>query len=166
MARMRNFEAEAEQAIGRTWHELTHPFQHDGQPRTAEHVAAAYAARQTPATMPATMAPATAAAATPQEDNMSVITDIEDGWTAAKAELAKFEQGLPGALAKAKQFEASPFAQIAEKAAASVLPPEAVAIAVNAADKVIDDLSALYGPPQPVTDPAPTGQQPVQAPAA
>lgn len=110
------------------------------------------------------MAPATAAAAIPQEDNMSVITDVEDGWTAAKAELAKFEQTLPGALAKAKQFEASPFAAIAEKAAASVLPAEAVAIAVNAADKVIDDLSALYGPPQPA-DPATAAQQPAAAPA-
>lgn len=118
---------------------------------------AADAAPQTPATAPATMAVATAAAPQ-QEDTMSLITDAEAGYAAVKNELAKFEQALPGALAKAKQFEGSAFAQVAEKAAASVLPPEAVAIAVNGADKVLDDLIALYGPAQ-------AQQPPVAAPA-
>lgn len=152
MAQMRDFFHEAEEAVfGRHHH-------HD------EPAPGADPYPQAPAQQPVNVAAAPAAAQSQQEDNMSVLTDIEQGWTAAKGELAKFEQALPGALAKAKQFEASPFAAIAEKAAASVLPPEAVAIAVGAAEKVIDDLAALYSAPQPA-DPAPTGQQPVQAPA-
>lgn len=120
-------------------------------------------APQTPATRPATIAAATAAAPQ-QEDTMSLITDVEDGYAAVKNELAKLEQALPGALAKAKQFEGSAFAQIAEKAAASILPPEAVAIAVNGADKVLDDLIALYAPPQ-VTDPGQPQQPAAPVPA-
>lgn len=91
---------------------------------------------------------------------MSAITVLEDGWNATETEFNKLKAALPGALAKAKQFEASPFAQLAEKVAGTVLPPEAVAIAVNAADKVIDDLIGLYSPATPI---APA--EPVPAPA-
>lgn len=109
------------------------------------HMPHHHAQSQTPATQPVNLAASPAPAATTEETTMSVLTEFEDGWNTAKAELSKFEQKLPGALQKAKAFEASPFAQIAEKAAGSVLPPEAVAIAVSAADKVIDDLIGLYG---------------------
>lgn len=108
-----------------------------------------------------TAAAQAAATATPTtEDRMSLLTDVENGWNAAKGELAKFEAALPGALEKAKAFEASPFAQLAEKVAGTVLPPEAVTIAVNAADKVLDDLIALYAPAQAQqpAEPAPAGQ--------
>lgn len=136
---------------------IEHPFRHNDEPRMAPHVEAALAARQTPAPAPATMAAATAAAPQ-QEEPMSLITAVEDGWNAVDAEYVKLKAALPGALAKAKQFEGSAFAQVAEKAAASILPPEAVAIAVNGADKVLDDLIALYGPAQ-------AQQPPVAAPA-
>lgn len=89
---------------------------------------------------------ATAAPTPAQEDDMSLLTDVEEGWTALEGEVGKFKAALPGALEKAKAFEASPFAQLAEKVAGTVLPPEAVAVAVNAADKVLDDLLALYTP--------------------
>jgi len=79
---------------------------------------------------------------------MSLITDAEQGYAAVKAELGKFEAALPGALARAKQLEGSPVVALAEKAAASMLPPEAVAIAVKAADTVLNDLIALYAPQQ------------------
>ena len=111
-----------------------------------EHVADVLHHRKTPATPPVNLAAATAAAPQ-QEDTMSLLTEVEDGWNAVDAEYVKLKAALPGALAKAKQFEGSAFAQIAEKAAASVLPSEAVTIAVNAADKVLDDLIALYGTP-------------------
>lgn len=94
------------------------------------------------------------AAATATEEHMSFITDVENGWTTLEAEYGKFKAALPGAIEKAKAFEASPFAALAEKAAGSVLPPEAVAIAVGAAEKVIDDLSALYAPQTPAQPPA------------
>lgn len=95
---------------------------------------------------------------------MSLVSDVEQGWTATKAEMAKFESNLPGLLARAKSFEASPFAALAEKAAGAVLPPEAVAIAVKSADTVLNDLIALYNPPQPVAaDPAaPVAPAPAQ----
>lgn len=111
---------------------------------------------------PAQPEPAAHAAPNPaQEDHdMSAITVLEDGWNATETEFNKLKAALPGALAKAKQFEASPFAQLAEKVAGTVLPPEAVAIAVNAADKVIDDLIGLYSPATPI---APA--EPVPAPA-
>ena len=92
---------------------------------------------------------AQAAASTTTEDRMSAIAVIEEGWNSVKGEVAKLEQAMPGALEKAKQFEASPFAQLAEKVAGTVLPPEAVAIAVGAAEKVLDDLISLYAPQQP-----------------
>lgn len=103
---------------------------------------------------PETPAAQAAAAPIPTEDRMSLLTDAEALYAGAKNELAKFEQALPGALEKAKQFEASPFAQLAEKAAGTVLPPEAVAIAVGAAEKVLDDLIGLYTPAQPQQPPA------------
>lgn len=164
MARMPTFEeikADFEAGVRTAEQRTGHPF------RRGQDTPGADPYPQTPAAQPVNLAPAAAGAATPQEDTMSLITDIEDGWNAAKTELGKFEQALPGALAKAKQFEASPFAQLAEKAAGTVLPPEAVTIAVNAADKVLDDLIGLYGPQagDPATDSAPAGQQPAAAPA-
>jgi hypothetical protein len=88
---------------------------------------------------------------------MSLLTEVEDGWNAVDAEYVKLKAALPGALAKAKQFEGSAFAQLAEKVAGSVLPPEAVTIAVNAAEKVLDDLIGLYGTPAPVDPQQPAG---------
>jgi hypothetical protein len=111
---------------------------------------------ETPATQPVNLAAATAAAPQ-QEDTMSLLTEVEDGWNAVDAEYVKLKAALPGALAKAKQFEGSAFAQLAEKAAGSVLPPEAVTIAVNAAEKVLDDLIGLYGTPAPVDPQQPAG---------
>ena len=117
-----------------------------------EHVAdVLHRHHQTPAQQPVNLAPERAAT---QGDTMSLITDVEDGYAAVKNELAKFEQALPGALAKAKQFEGSPFAVLAEKVASGILPPEAVSIAVGAADKVLDDLIGLYAPAQAAQPPA------------
>jgi len=128
----------------------------------AEHAITArlphhHAAPETPAPMPATMAEATAA--TPQEEPMSVITDLEEGYAAAKAELAKVEAALPGALAKARQLEGNPLADLAVKAAESILPPEAVAIINSTASKVFDELISLYSVP------AAAAADPAQAPA-
>lgn len=103
---------------------------------------------QTPASVPVNLQAATAAQ--PPGGPMSLASDVEQGWTAVKNETAKFEAGLPAVLEKARKFEASPFAAIAEKAAAAVLPPEGVAVAVKAAESILDDLIALYNPPQPV----------------
>jgi hypothetical protein len=96
----------------------------------------------------------TGTATPPKENPMSLTSDVEQGYAAVKSELAKFDTALPGLLNKAKAFEASPFASLAEKAAASILPPEAVAIAVNGADRALDDLIALYTPAQAATDTA------------
>ena len=104
---------------------------------------------QTPAPGPVTLA----AAPAQEAPRMSLITDAEQGYAAVKAELGKFEAALPGALADAKKFEGSAFAQLAERTAASMLPPEAVAIAVKAADTVLNDLIALYGAPQQAAQP-------------
>jgi hypothetical protein len=137
MPRMPTFEeirADFERGVRTAEQHIEHPFRHQ---TSAAHAAAT---------------------ATTTEDHMSVITDVEDGWNALKGEVAKFEAGLPAGLAKAKQFESSPFALLAEKVAGTVLPPEAVAIAVNAAEKVLDDLIGLYAPAQ-----AAQPQQPVQA---
>jgi len=117
---------------------------------------------QAPADRPVNLAAATAAV--PREETpMSLTSDVEQGYAAVKAELGKFDTALPGLLARARAFEASPFAAVAEKAASAVLPPEAVAIAVKAAESVLDDMNALYNPPQPVADPAaPVAPAPVQ----
>lgn len=155
MPRMPTFEEirdDFERGIRTAEQHIEHPFR--------RHYVNDVVTTQAPAQQPVNLATATAAAPQ-QEDTMSLITDAEDGFRAVENEYGKFRQALPGALAKAKAFEASPFAAIAEKAAASVLPPEAVAIAVNGAEKVLDDLISLYGPPQNATDPAPAGQQPV-----
>lgn len=157
----RNVVTEVKQEAAVGWTDVAHLFHrhHDDQPSIARHVEAARAAPQTPATAPASLAAAPAAAGTQQEETMSLITDAEAGWNAAEAEIAKLRAALPGALAKAKAFETSPFAQLAEKVAGGVLPPEAVTIAVNAADKVIDDLIGLYSTPA-----AEQTQQPAGAP--
>lgn len=135
-------------------HEILHPVQ-AVRGLFEPHHTATQAATMTPVPQPVNLA---AALPQPQEETMSVLTELEDGWTAAKGELAKFEQALPGALVKAKAFEASPFALLAEKVASGILPPEAVTIAVNAANKVLDDLIGLYTPA--------TSQPPAEAPAA
>lgn len=141
---MPDFEAEIRRDLGRVFHHHSAP-------------------QQTPAPGPVNLAATPVAAATTQEEPMSIITDAEDLYAGAKSELAKFEQALHGALAKAKAFEASPFAQLAEKTAASVLPPEAVAIAVSTADKVLDDLIGLYTPAQDATAPSAPAQPAVPA---
>jgi len=133
----------------RQWeHAVGHLFHHDADPAT-----------QTPATVPATMAATPVAAAT-QEEPMSIITDLEDGYAAAKADLAKVEAALPGALAKARQLEGNPLADLAVKAAESILPPEAVAIINSTASKVFDELMGLYAPAQ-ATAPVQQVGQPV-----
>ena len=119
-----------------------------------------HAAPQTPAPEPVNLAAATAAAATQQEEPMSVITDLEEGYAAAKADLAKVEAALPGALAKARQLEGNPLADLAVKAAESILPPEAVAIINSTASKVFDELMGLYAPAQ-ATAPVQQVGQPV-----
>jgi len=126
----------------RDWHRVEHA--------VADHLPHHHAAPETPAPAPATMAAATAAAATQhqQEEPVSVITDLEEGYAAAKADLAKVEAALPGALAKAKQLEGNPLADLAVKAAESILPPEAVAIINSTASKVFDELVSLYSAPQ------------------
>ena len=95
---------------------------------------------------------------------MSLASEVEQGYQAVKNEMARFEQGLPAVLEKAKKFEASPFAAVAEKAASAILPAEAVNLAVKAADGIIDDLLSLYAAPDPAAAPA-APEQPV-APAA
>lgn len=128
-----------------------------------DHLHGRHAAPEPPATEPVTMVTATAAADTQQEEPMSVITDLEEGYAAAKADLAKVEAALPGALAKAKKLEGNPLADLAVKAAESILPPEAVAIINNTASKVFDELVALYSAPQTAT--ADLAQVPAEAPA-
>src|SRR5712692_8588672 len=81
-----------------------------------DHLPHRHAAHQTPAPQPATMTAATAAATTPQEDDMSFATDVEQGYAAVKNEFGKFEAALPGLLAQAKKLEGNPIAQVAVKA--------------------------------------------------
>jgi hypothetical protein len=109
--------------------------------------------------------PAAPPAATPPipEDRMTAITDAEHAYAAAKAELAKFEQNLPAALAKAKQLESDPIAQVAlnlaEHVATGFLPVTAVSFVASYAAKALADLIDVYHPQQPA---GPTGQQAAQ----
>ena len=84
------------------------------------------------------------------EEHMSLAADVENGFAAIKDEVAKFEQNLPGLLDTAKKLEGNPVADIAvkvaEAAAASVLPPEAVTLIADSAGKLLDGLIELYGP--------------------
>ena len=137
------FASRAEHAVADELRRLTHPhlFRHDADTRA-------------PASTPASLEPQ------PQKENpMSLVSDVEQGYQAVKNELGRFDQALPGLLERAKAFEASPFAAIAEKAASAVLPPEAVAIAVKAADTVINDLVALYATPAQAEPAAPAPAQ-------
>ena len=138
----------------RAEHEFADAMRRFTHPHLFHHDVPQPAATQAPASQPVNLA-ADAAAAPPKENPMSLATDVEQGWTAVENETAKFRQALPGLLEKAKAFEQSPFAQLAEKAAGAVLPPEAVAIAVKSADSVIDDLIALYATPAPAEPAAP-----------
>ena len=140
----------------RDWHRV--------EDAVTAHLPHHHAAPETPAPQPATMAEATAAAATQQEEPpMSAATDIEGFYADAKADLAKVEAALPGVLDKAKKLEGNPLADLAVKAAESILPPEAVAIVNNVASKAFDELVALYAPTQPATTPADPAQ-PVESP--
>ena len=148
MPRMPDIEADAMRAVG--W--LEHPFRH----------------HQTPA-QPATMAPERAAT---QGDTMSLATletDLGNRIGAFEAvvrtEFGKLAADLPGITAEAKQLAANPFAQVAlkaaEHAASGILPLNAIATVAGHALQELDDLAALYGPPQQAGQPA----QPQQAPA-
>ena len=123
----------------------------------------------TPARVPATMAPERAAT---QGDTMSLATletDLGNRIGAFEAvvrtEFGKLAADLPGITAEAKQLAANPFAQVAlkaaEHAASGILPLNAIATVAGHALQELDDLAALYGPPQQAGQPA----QPQQAPA-
>lgn len=144
MAQMRDFFHEAEQAVfGHRHH-------------------AADAAPQTPATMPATMAAAPAPAVT-RRRTMSLIADVENGYAAVKAEVAKLEQNLPAALEVAKKLEGNPLVSVALKAAEHVagglLPPEALAYLAGQFAPALEGLLALYNPQQGTPAPAPAPAQ-------
>jgi hypothetical protein len=109
-----------------------------------------YAASQTPADEPVTVR-----ATTHQEDHMSFAGDIENGYAAVKNELAKFEQELPGLIAKGKELEGNPIAQAAVKLAEAALPPEAVTVVASTVGKLVDDLIGLYNPQGTQAAPAP-----------
>jgi len=115
------------------------------------HHHAADAAHQPPATVPATMAAAPAPART-KENRMSLITDVENGYAAVKAEVAKLEQNLPAALGVAKKLEGNPLVQVAikgaEHVAAGLIPPEALAYLASQFGPALDGLLALYNPAQ------------------
>lgn len=119
-----------------------------------------HAENQAPAMLPVTITAADAAQ--PTGGPMSIVTDVEQGWQATKNEMAKFEANLPGLLERAKSFEASPFAALAEKAASAILPPEAVAVAVKSADSILNDLISLYQPAQPAAPAEPAAPAPAQ----
>jgi hypothetical protein len=112
-------------------------------------------ASQAPAATPVNVKP------TPSpEDHMSLAADFEQGYAAVKAELAKFEQALPGIVAKGRQLEESPLGQLAvrgaEAVAAGIIPPEGLALVEANAGRILDDVLALYAPQQPAqTAPAP-----------
>lgn len=168
MPRMPTFEeieADFKRGVRTAEQHIEHPFRRAGQ-----------TAPETPAAMPATMEAATAAAAT-KENPMSLATlenDLRIGVTAVKDEIGKFEQNLPGLVAEAKNLASSPLGQLAitgaEHVAAGILPPEALAVIESGAAKLYNDILGLYSPQgaqqapaAPVaTDPAVTGQQPVQ----
>lgn len=153
MGEMRNFEAEAAEAVRRAGRDIAHLFDH---PDEAAQGADPYP--QTPAQQPVNLAAAPAAAATTQEETMSLSTiagDIKtaignaDSWVKEVT-----EQHLPAILAQAAKYESSPVIQALESA---LLPP---AVELQIAG-LITELSKTY-PAAPAADPAPTGQQPVQ----
>jgi hypothetical protein len=144
----------AEQAV-------EHPFR-QRYPRPGD---AAQSAPMTPATQPATMA-AAPAAARPKENPVSLITDVEDGYAAVKNEIAKLEGNLPAALEVAKKLEGNPLVTVAlkaaEHAAAGLIPPEALAYLAGQFGPALEGLLSLYNPAQGAPA-APA--QPQQAPA-
>jgi hypothetical protein len=144
MARMPTFdeiEADFKRGIRTAEQHIEHPFRHHAD-----------AATQTPASTPATMKAATAAAPQ-QEDTMSLATleaDLGDGVTAVKNEIARFEQNLPGYVAEVKKIAASPLGQLAvtgaEHVASGILPPEALAIVESGAVDLYNKILGLYSP--------------------
>ena len=85
-----------------------------------------------------------------QEDPMSLATDAEQAYIAAKNKLGEFEQALPALVAQAHKLEGNPLADVAlraaEAATAGTLPGEALAIVAKGAGSLVDDLIALYNP--------------------
>lgn len=165
MARMRDFEAEAEAAIGKTWGEISRPFHRNDQ------AARIRVASQQPATTPGMIGTATAAPET--GGTMSIATleaDLGNGVAAVKAKVAEFEQALPGIVADVRKVTGSPLGQLAvaaaEHVAAGVLPPEALAIVESGAQKLYADILGLYSPqnaPAPATAQAAQPTQPATA---
>lgn len=98
-------------------------------------------------------AQAAAAAPTPTEEHMSLATleeDLGNGVAAVKAEIARFEQNLPGYVADVRKIAGSPLGQLAvtaaEHVAAGILPPEALAVVESGAAKLFGDILSLYNP--------------------
>jgi hypothetical protein len=122
-----------------------------------EHVADVLRRHQTPATQPATME-AAPAAAPQQEEPMSLITDVEEGYAAVKAEVAKLEGNLPAALEVAKKLEGNPLVAVAlkaaEHAAAGLIPPEALAYLAGQFGPALEGLLGLYNPQGAAAPPA------------
>jgi hypothetical protein len=89
---------------------------------------------------------------------VSLATDAEQAYIAAKGKLAEFEQALPGLVAQAHKLEGNPLAEIALKAgeavAGQVLPPEALAVAAKTVGSLVDDLISLYNPQTAAAPPA------------
>lgn len=142
MAEMRNFEAEAAAAVGWTEHAFAGVFHHHHAEEPAP---------QTPATVPATMDAAPAAAtAPPQGDPMITVAQLEAG---AKDLAAKFEQIDKAALARLDAATANPETDdvLSDLAALAGLPIPAGTIKGMAAS--LKALLGLYAP------------EPTQAPA-
>ena len=143
------------QAAAREWRSVEH------------HIADVL--HKTPASVPATMKPATH-----QEETVSLATiEAEIGQRIAAVEqavhneAAKLLGDLPAITAEAKQLAGNPFAQVALKAAehlaAGFLPVNAVATVAGHALQELEDLAGLYNPQGAQQAPAPA--DPAQAPA-
>lgn len=146
MAEMRNFEQEALDAARRAGHRLEGLFHH-----------AAEAATETPAQQPVNLAATPVAAATPQEEPMFTIADLEAD---AKTFVAKFEQIDKTALAKLDAATSNPetddvLSDIA-KLAGLPIPAGAIAGVANG----LKTLLGLYAP-----EPEPVAAQQAPAPA-
>lgn len=96
---------------------------------------------------------------------MSPASDVEQGYAAVKAELAKLESSLPTLVGQAKKMEGNPLAQLAitagEHVISGVLPTEAIQVIADGGRSLLDGLLSLYSQPaQPA--PAPAAPAPAQ----